>query len=512
MTTANTQMVTRCPQCATAFRITSAQLQSAKGAVRCGSCLHVFKALDHVVGELHAQSSKSQPSTTPDGNKSAAKPQPKISTNAATAQPHTKATPKVETTPRAVAAAKPITKPVEAVKAAAVSKPAIPQKPTPQATPDDDRLISDDMDNDTKDDAGYEFDGYLDIDLTPKATSTLFDREIREPKEEEIKETTDESWAEELMDDDDDIPTFSAMKVKQADETHEHDLEAAAEAFHQQERHTQQPTSNPAPGLVFSLIGEAEPKSDPKTEAQHPQDDFVLSDELANAPNYNGFSGNKTEEKKDVLDPNLFETPDETAAAKRHVKTEPKIRAYDNSRTALLMNIIPAPVEFTAKRMRRWYQKKLWPTLSTLALITLIIQIGWFKFDYFSRVEPYRTGYVFMCPFLGCQVPTLVDTRQVSVFNLVVRAHPDAENALLVDAIILNKAPFEQPFTDLVLAFTDLDEKPVASRRFTPKEYLGGELAGKEFMPRNQPIHLTLELVDPGTQAVNYHAYIPHTK
>jgi hypothetical protein len=102
--------------------------------------------------------------------------------------------------------------------------------------------------------------------------------------------------------------------------------------------------------------------------------------------------------------------------------------------------------------------------------------------------------------------------RQVSVFNLVVRAHPDAENALLVDAIILNKAPFEQPFTDLVLAFTDLDEKPIASRRFTPKEYLGGELAGKEFMPRNQPIHLTLELVDPGSEAINYHAYIPHTK
>src|SRR3954464_6603864 len=44
-----TQMVTRCPKCATAFRVTATQLESAKGAVRCGSCLHIFKAKDYLV-------------------------------------------------------------------------------------------------------------------------------------------------------------------------------------------------------------------------------------------------------------------------------------------------------------------------------------------------------------------------------------------------------------------------------------------------------------------------------
>ena len=42
-------MITRCPKCHTSFRITQAQLQTAKGSVRCGSCLHIFKALDHLV-------------------------------------------------------------------------------------------------------------------------------------------------------------------------------------------------------------------------------------------------------------------------------------------------------------------------------------------------------------------------------------------------------------------------------------------------------------------------------
>lgn len=50
-----TQMVTRCPKCATAFRITSTQLESAKGAVRCGSCLHIFKAQDYLVKAANTQ-------------------------------------------------------------------------------------------------------------------------------------------------------------------------------------------------------------------------------------------------------------------------------------------------------------------------------------------------------------------------------------------------------------------------------------------------------------------------
>jgi hypothetical protein len=135
--------------------------------------------------------------------------------------------------------------------------------------------------------------------------------------------------------------------------------------------------------------------------------------------------------------------------------------------------------------------------------------LAWLKFDYFSRVEPYRTAYLYLCPVFGCTLPALVDTKQIKAYNLLVRDHPDIENALLVDAIILNKAPFEQPFPDLVLAFSDMNDKPVASRRFKPEEYLGGELAGRELMPKETPIRLTLDLVDPGPDAVNYYVYIP---
>lgn len=58
MTAASTQ----CPKCNTTFRVSDAQLQVAKGKVRCGSCLHVFRAADHWVG---APATPAKPSAPP---------------------------------------------------------------------------------------------------------------------------------------------------------------------------------------------------------------------------------------------------------------------------------------------------------------------------------------------------------------------------------------------------------------------------------------------------------------
>lgn len=41
------QIVTRCPTCETAFRVTPEQLEAANGMVRCGNCIGVFNAPEH---------------------------------------------------------------------------------------------------------------------------------------------------------------------------------------------------------------------------------------------------------------------------------------------------------------------------------------------------------------------------------------------------------------------------------------------------------------------------------
>ncbi|WP_432766705.1 DUF3426 domain-containing protein, partial [Pseudomonas aeruginosa] len=61
-----------------------------------------------------------------------------------------------------------------------------------------------------------------------------------------------------------------------------------------------------------------------------------------------------------------------------------------------------------------------------------------------------------LCPEIGCTLPSKVDVEQIRSSNLVVRSHPEFSGALVVDAIIYNRASFSQPFPLLELRFADL--------------------------------------------------------
>ena len=58
-------LVTRCPTCETAFRVTPEQLEIANGMVRCGKCIGVFNALEHQVVTTTEKPTKTS-STEPD--------------------------------------------------------------------------------------------------------------------------------------------------------------------------------------------------------------------------------------------------------------------------------------------------------------------------------------------------------------------------------------------------------------------------------------------------------------
>lgn len=480
-------MVTRCPKCATSFRITSAQLQSAKGAVRCGSCLHIFKAQDHLL-------SGEAPVATPPLVRKAAAAQDRTAPPARPATPPAQAATK--TTGAKPAVPQTGTKPPAPIKNTpppiAPARPKVAAQPTDEKLlfnqteiddeiaafgDDDDILISDDMDQKRKESNALGFDEFLEIEAQPKQSASLFERKTRDVIQND-QDDTDESWAENLLDEADDeaerdqLKRQTAAAEKSADEDRQGDEDE--EAF---DYSNQAPSAydSKVKGPIFSLV-------DDNPDAENNYREIFTEKELS----------------EEIRAINRDEIHSHAGAP------DVPMRAYDTSRAALLMNIMPEPVVMTSRRKRSWYQRKFWTLLSLLMLLLLIIQLAWTQFDNLSRVYPYRAVYEFICPSLGCTVPTLVDRSNIRVRNLLVRKHPDIADALMVDVIILNNAPFEQPFPDLVMAFSDIDNRPIAARRFAPREYLAGELAGIKLMPQNQPIHISLELVDPGEEAVNY--------
>ena len=59
-------LVTRCPDCATQFKVSEAQLQVANGKVRCGSCLAVFEGVDNLVWDSEFDENESADVTLDD--------------------------------------------------------------------------------------------------------------------------------------------------------------------------------------------------------------------------------------------------------------------------------------------------------------------------------------------------------------------------------------------------------------------------------------------------------------
>jgi predicted Zn finger-like uncharacterized protein len=402
--------VTQCPHCRTSFRVSRAQLGAARGAVRCGACLHVFNAAEHLIGDPAAI----PPSPTP--------PRP----TAPAAEP-----------PRPT-----------------------PIKPPPAKSSDDTLWIHDDLDLDSLDldeelakleqqEQQLLSQEFMALERAPKPAERLLQRQV------ERHDPHDESWAEALLNEEQATPPKAAPVAAP-------------------------PPAKPAPAPM--------PRPAPVSAPREPELDEVQPP-AASEP--------RTEPVLVDTTPPVEPEPSQPSAQPE--RNEPALR--DES----LFEFEDEPLLLDWQRPKKpWGRWIGWGLLNLIAAAALAGQYVWYHFDELARQEQYRPWFEWLCPNFGCSLPSKVDISLIKSSNLVVRSHPDYVGALIVDAILYNRAPFAQPFPLLELRFVDLNGKLLASRRFKPGEYLAGELAGQAEMPPQTPIRVSLEILDPGTNAVNY--------
>lgn len=145
--------------------------------------------------------------------------------------------------------------------------------------------------------------------------------------------------------------------------------------------------------------------------------------------------------------------------------------------------------------------------MSLLALLLtagLFAQFAWYNLTELSQNARIRPWLEKSCMLVNCALPPLIDIRAISSDNLVVRSHTEIANALTVSLVFRNSASFAQPFPALILRFTDVNNSVVAERMFTPEEYLPADLANISMMPAGAPVQITLDVLDPGSSAINY--------
>ncbi|MDH4563423.1 DUF3426 domain-containing protein [Pseudomonas sp. BN411] len=448
--------VTQCPHCQTSFRVSRAQLAVAHGAVRCGACLHVFNAAQQL---LESQGQAAAP----------ASPKPKAPA-AATAPTPKPAAPQAPAAPAASAA------PVPSVATVLKQPVAAQAKPPAQPAGSETLWIHDDLDLDSLD---------LDEELAKlEQEEQRLSRDLLGPgaparNEAQPEPRHDEGWAEALLETEERTPPMTA----DADAEPEPDLELRAEPVAEPVSRTpaEPPKSTPAP--------RTEPRLSMDLVEDEPGPDFSLGSARDDEP----------EDLRDDFDDDQDEPQAAEPARLQPQRSEPGLR--DDG----LLELNEEPLQLDWQEHKRpWGRWIGWTLLNLFAVLALTGQYVWYHFAELARQDQYRPWFQQICPEIGCQMPSKVDIELIKSSNLVVRSHPEFSGALVVDAILYNRAAFSQPFPLLELRFADINGQLLASRRFKPGEYLSGELAGQAEMPPQTPIHISLDILDPGTKAVNY--------
>lgn len=116
-----------------------------------------------------------------------------------------------------------------------------------------------------------------------------------------------------------------------------------------------------------------------------------------------------------------------------------------------------------------------------------------------QSLMPLREG---LLAAIGRPRPAFRNVTAIGLLSRDVRNHPEIPEALLVRAVMVNRAALAQPFPTLELTLFDVNGATLASRRFRPAEYLDDPQPGP--MAPDQPVQFSLRLIAPPMAAVSY--------
>ena len=486
--------VTQCPKCQTSFRVTDAQLDIANGAVRCGSCLHIFNAPEHWIDEKQIAASSSSAASAP------------VSTNDSFDDPlddddfmigddidteglfedepeQTEPEPSNELDDELMfqdTEQQPIIQHDDEL---------FPDLTTAGSSNTDTQNIDEQQDNTEDDDLIFDDTAAQtsiiepsDQDLFSDVTEDLFTAD-----DIDVDSNLSDSFLE--MDTWEESPTAVFKDLDDISDDIEDDADSWAEKLlHEDDEEELVEESLPVdlhPDILDSAPeAPSEPELDPDLVAllnEAPEHDYNIDSQTSSHA---------------VIDEQLLSSNQSFSAGER-IGEEPEAPPLISAIEPEPVEIVKAPSE---KNLSRW----LWRAAILLAALALPWQHISHNYDKLARNEAYRPLFKTLCGITGCKLPKLHDVGLIKSSNLMVRSHPKAANALVVDAMMTNQASFQQPFPLLELQFTDIHGQIVAGRRFAPSDYIAGELLGRKSMPAKQPIHISLEIIDPGSAAVNY--------
>lgn len=295
--------------------------------------------------------------------------------------------------------------------------------------------------------------------------------------DEDLAENVDESWAEAILQED-----SAPAKAPPAPETRKPRAEPESQIESEPQPAERQQEPSPETGESSAdIASEGTP--------EHPQGDA---------------SGFYVEEQPDPAFESFADEHGAESASDSPQRDEPFVAS------APFGDLRRDPVSLGSNN-RSWLRTLIWSVIVLGLVGTLVAQATWYQFDRLSAIPELRPFYEKGCELAGCELKPLINVDAIKSRKMVVRTDPENRSQLIVDAVIINRADFQQPFPAIALTFSNLNGDVVAQSVFTPSEYLAGEAEELEIMPAETPVRIAISIRDPGRDAVNYNiGFRPH--
>lgn len=137
-------------------------------------------------------------------------------------------------------------------------------------------------------------------------------------------------------------------------------------------------------------------------------------------------------------------------------------------------------------------------------MIVFLGQTIYFKYNELARISALRPWMEQFCQFTHCEISLPFEVKKMELLGQDIRSHPKIGKALLVSVTLINRSTQAQAYPGLQITFSDMNAQKIAMRRFIPKEYLAPGVNIDTGMPANTPIAVELQLLDPGSNAINF--------
>jgi len=159
-------------------------------------------------------------------------------------------------------------------------------------------------------------------------------------------------------------------------------------------------------------------------------------------------------------------------------------------------------------------RRLFWPWLigSLLLLASLCVQgLYFFRSDLAARHPEFKPLLQQFCGVLQCSIrlPANPDLLSIETSNL--EADPQQASQVTLNAILRNRANLAQEYPQLELTLTDIQDRMIARRIFTPEEYAKGADLGRGMVPNEEvTVKLYLDLGD--LKAAGYRVFLFYQK